>query len=66
MAKAVIIELDVTIPDTEQNKVVTVSITDIAGTRTYTGKLAVILTYTPSPVVPPISTVTLKAPGLSV
>jgi hypothetical protein len=66
MTKAVIIELDTTIPDTEQDKSVTVTITDTAGTRTYTGKLSAILTYTPPPTVPAPSTVTLTAPGLGV
>lgn len=66
MAKAVIVELDVTIPDTEQNKTVTITITDTAGTRTYTGKLSTILTYNPLPTVPAVTTVTLRAPGLVV
>ncbi len=68
MAKAVIIELDGTIPDTEQNQVVTITIVDSTVTppvtRTYTGKLSTILTYNPLPVVPAATTVTIKAPGL--
>lgn len=66
MAKAVIIELDTTIPDTEQSAVVTVTITDSAGTRTYTGKLTTIITYNPLPVVPALATVKITGPGLSV
>jgi len=64
MAKAVIVELDLTIPDTEQNKTVTITITDTAGTRTYTGKLSTILTFNAIPVLPASSTVTLTGPGL--
>lgn len=61
MAKAVIIELTATIPDTEQDKVVTL---DIEG-RPYTGKVSVILTYTPI-AIPTSSLVTLRATGLEV
>jgi len=64
MAKAVIVELNVTIPDTEQDKPVTITITDAAGTRTYEGKLTTILTYNPLPVIPASGTVTLTGPGL--
>jgi hypothetical protein len=64
MAKAVIVELDVTIPDTEQNKVVTITIADPAPARTYTGKLTTILTYNPLPVLPASGKVTLVGPGL--
>jgi hypothetical protein len=59
MAKAVIIVLDDTIPDTEQDKKVTL---DIEG-HPYTGKVSTIITYTPVPV---SSVVTLSAPGLQV
>lgn len=61
MAKAVIIALDNTIPDTEQDKVVTLTIEG----REYTGKVSVILTYTPT-VAPPSKSVTIRASGLEV
>ena len=61
MAKAIIIELTATIPDTEQNKVVTL---DIEG-RMYTGKVSVILTYTPTEAASS-SLVTLSGNGLKV
>ena len=60
MAKAIIIELTDAIPDTEQGKVVTV---DIEG-RTYAGKVSSIITYTP--LIPPVTSITISAPGLNV
>jgi len=64
MAKAVIIALNEPIPDTEQDKVVTL---DIEG-RPYTGKVSVILNYTPIsiPAVPAPSLITISATGLVV
>jgi len=64
MVKAIIVDLDQTISDTEQNLPVTITITDLAGTRTYTGKLTAIITHNPLPVIPPVTSVTIAAPGL--
>lgn len=61
MAKAVIIELNESIPDTEQDKVVTL---DIEG-RTYTGKVSVIITYTPTSI-PASNSITIHGIGLGV
>ncbi len=63
MAKATVIELNEAIPDTEQNKEVTITITDENGTRTYTGRLTAIITYN-QPSLPAQSSVTLSGPGL--
>jgi len=60
MAKAIIVELTVTIPDTEQGKDVTVTIED----RVYIGKVSSIITYTP--LVPPVTSITISGPGLNV
>jgi hypothetical protein len=62
MAKAVIIALDVTIPDTVQDQVATVT---IAGT-VYAGKVSAIVTYTPPAVSAPPAVLKLSANGLQV
>jgi hypothetical protein len=58
--KAVIVELSVDIPDTEQGKDATVTV----GTNTYKGKLTVIIVYTPPPALPAVAKVTISGPGI--
>lgn len=60
MAKAVIVELSVDIPDTEQAKDATVTV----GANTYKGKLSVIIVYTPPAALPATAKVTIQGPGL--
>jgi hypothetical protein len=61
VAKAVIVELSVDIPETEQGKDAVVTV----GSNTYKGKLTVIIVYTPPAALPAAAKVTLQAPGLS-
>lgn len=60
MAKAIIIELVDTMPDTEQGKEAIVTVED----RTYIGKVSSIITYTP--ILPAMTRITLVGPGLNV